>query len=255
MADLPITASDNFFLAVERVTKATAQWIVGEATGSVNDIVLMINQLPIEDFVRAQLQGDFAALEAAQIKMLANFEQVAPITEGVVQSLIEVNQATFFKYTGEITSTVRAEMVKAVLGGVPRNKLVNSISTAAGKTLPRGQVKTLVETALKTFSRQVNAVMTEDMPADTKYVYIGVTDDKTRPVCLAMISAGSLDRAEIEESFPGSFVDGGGFNCRHRWAVQTDLSEKFTHQNEARVRLSAQEINPDTVQTPQQVSA
>jgi hypothetical protein len=69
--------------------------------------------------------------------------------------------------------------------------------------------------------------MVEDMPDDTEFVYVGVNDGKTRPICKSMINAGSLTRAEIDDQYPGAFIDGGGFNCRHRWAVQTSLSDRF----------------------------
>jgi hypothetical protein len=32
-----------------------------------------------------------------------------------------------------------------------------------------------------------------------------------------MGAAGELTREEIDSQFPGAFVDGGGYNCRHSW--------------------------------------
>jgi hypothetical protein len=34
-----------------------------------------------------------------------------------------------------------------------------------------------------------------------------------------MLHAGELTLDEIEERFPGSLIDGGGFNCRHSWEL------------------------------------
>ena len=230
MPDIPTRAADNFVIAVERVTRGLAAWVADNAPDlSPNDLVIWIRQLPMESLITDTLgfSGDIAALEAAQLQMLQNFEQVAPITPAVVQSLIDVNQATFMQYVTTMSGVIRQEMVKAVLAGVPKNQFVNRIADLAGQTLSRGQVKTIVDTALKTFTRQVNAAMALEMPADTKYIYVGITDEKTRDVCLAMITAGALTKEEIIQKFPGSWVDGGGFNCRHRWAPQTEFSQKF----------------------------
>ena len=62
--------------------------------------------------------------------------------------------------------------------------------------------------------------MADQDPPDALYVYEGPSDDRTRDECLAMIAAGALTRAEVEAQFPGAFVDGGGFNCRHSWVPE-----------------------------------
>lgn len=258
MPNLPANATDNFFRAVERVTKATAQWVADNTGGlDVNAMVIFLNNLPMESLIRDTLgfDGDLAKLEATQIAMLKNFEVTAPITDAVVQALIDVNNATFMSYTGTMTETIRQSLLKAVLAGTPRNKFVNAVADLSGQTLSKGQIKTIVETALKTFSRQVNAVMSEDMPDDTLYVYVGTIKTNTRELCLAMKSAGALTKAEIMERFPGTFIDGGGFNCGHRWAVQTTLSNKFTFEGQANAMIKTQGFNPATVQTPLQIAA
>ena len=259
MPDIPTTAAANMVKAVDRITEAFGVWMVQNYNldaATAAQTVEFINQLPLEAMITDTFgfNNDLAALEASQIQILQNFEAVAPITPGTVQALINVNQATFMQYVPHMASTLKSEMVKATLAGVPRNKLVNHLKEAAGKSLSRGQIKTLVETAMKTFSRSVNAVMTEDMPEDTLFQYIGVSDGKTRPICLAMLAAGAMTREEIDERFPGAFLDGGGFNCRHRFAVKTELSDKFSDQSDATARLAAQGINPAEVPTFQQTA-
>lgn len=257
VADIPKISADRMAKAVERVTEAFALWMVDNGQIGVveaSQVIRFMNELPLEEMILDTFgfQGDLDMLEADQLKLLKNFERVAPLTGANIQALIDVNQATFMQLVGRMAGTMKTEMTKAVLGGVAKNKIVKTVAAAAGQSLSSSQVKTLVDTAMKTFTRQVNAVMSEALPADTLYVYVGKTDEKTRPICLAMLAAGALERSEIEEQFPGTFVDGGGFNCRHRWAVKTDFSEKFNDQDEARVRLSAQGIDPSTLQTPQQ---
>lgn len=256
MPDTPAILMDK---AIKRLTRTITLYVMKQTDGmSLNQVLDYMGKLNMSPLVeQLGFTGDLLQIQKAQLQLLKNFQATAPISGKTIQSLVEVNQATFMQYTVGYAEAVKGEIVKAVLAGTPRNQMVNAIEIATSGSniaMSRAQIKTVVDTAVKTFTRQVNAVMSEALPADTKYVYIGKTDEKTRPICLAMISAGALERSEIEERFPGSFIDGGGFNCRHRWAVQTDLSNKFTDPQEARVRLAAQDINPDTLQTPAQAS-
>ena len=75
--------------------------------------------------------------------------------------------------------------------------------------------------------------MAELDPANATYVYLGIIDDKTRDICLEMMSAGALTRSEIDSRYAGAFIDGGGFNCRHRWARETSVSRKLTDPKDA----------------------
>ena len=81
--------------------------------------------------------------------------------------------------------------------------------------------------------------MAENDPPGTKYVYLGALDDKTRDLCLDMISAGALTQDEIEAQFPGTFETAGGFACRHRWARQTSVSDKLTDSKGAEGKIKA----------------
>ena len=60
-------------------------------------------------------------------------------------------------------------------------------------------------------------VMAEDLPEKESWYYHGPLDNKTRPICRLMLSDRGLTKAEVEARYPGALIDGGGFNCRHRW--------------------------------------
>ena len=121
----------------------------------------------------------------------------------------------------------------------------------AGGILRADQARTLANTALNSFERSVTSEMTRLDPPTAKYVYQGVVDDKTRDICLAMISAGALTKDEVDSHFPGAFIDGGGFNCRHRWAKDTSVSKKLTaskEQTEKFIAKRGSSYKPQTYQ-------
>ena len=73
--------------------------------------------------------------------------------------------------------------------------------------------------------------MIDKMPDNTKYVYIGALDDRSRAECLEMMSAGRQTKAQIESRFGSKvFSEGGGYNCRHKWEIA--VQDKFGHDPE-----------------------
>ena len=57
--------------------------------------------------------------------------------------------------------------------------------------------------------------MSENLPEETKFIYIGAYDSKTRDRCVKKIAFGPATR----ESIIGRFGDFNNeiWNCRHRW--------------------------------------
>ena len=90
------------------------------------------------------------------------------------------------------------------------------------------------------YSRSVTKVMIDKMPANTTYQYIGALDGKTRPACLKMMAAGDITKAEIEATFGSDvFINGGGYNCRHKWEIASEEGTSFYEEKEARKLTSA----------------
>lgn len=179
-------------------------------------------------------------LRAYAAKALLGMEALAPVTEGTLQGIYEISKATFVKQIELSAQQLQKELMNAVLQGMSKKTLAVRVADMS-ETLRKDQVQTLVDTLTATYSRQVQAVMSRDVPEDTLYVYAGPVDDKTRSICLEMMSAGELTKSEIEAQFPGAFLDGGGFNCRHEWRPVTKFTKKTgLHQpDEAKSRIEA----------------
>lgn len=89
------------------------------------------------------------------------------------------------------------------------------------------QIRTLYETSVSIFGRQVEALQAGDDP-EAAFAYMGPADKKTRPFC--RIHVGRVyTRAEIDALDNGQldnvFLTGGGYNCRHVWTEVSKLSE------------------------------
>jgi len=250
MADPVDRAAAQLAAAVERITESAVDFILAQGSGLARgDAALLVSQIDFDNFVLNELglADDLAKLEASFLATLKDIEMFAPISDTVLQALIDVNQATFFEYAGTFSSTLKQELTNSVLAGASRQEMLATVRAAPN--ISTANAKTLVDTTLRTFGRSVTSAMAEFVEPGAKYVYIGPQDDKTRPVCIEMGAAGALTEEQINTRYPGAFVDGGGFNCRHRWTLQTPLSNKLSNQEKAKSELKAQGITPGSSKT------
>ena len=211
---------DNFkkeYLAlVKRMTDATFQLLVA---GQSKEAVISI--LASQNFVNTiksdkQFKASFDQLDAMHVKALKDIKQFADISPSTLQALTMANKNVFMeKLSQDISTAIQGNLVNGVLGGLDKSAMIRSIEAE----LRPDQIDTLVTTAINNYTASVNAIMADQMPDNTSYVYVGPTDKKTRDVCLQIMSAGPMTQKEIEKRFPGAFLGRGGYNCRHQWNV------------------------------------
>ena len=128
-----------------------------------------------------------------------------------------------------ISGHIRTQVVKGVQAGLSVAEIVANVTNAS---MSNAQMQTLVNTTLNTYSRQVTNQMMEIAPNNTKYVYIGPVDDRTRDECLEYAGSGPITEAEIiGNGWEASLVDGGGFNCRHKWEIASTEGKGFSEQD------------------------
>ena len=143
------------------------------------------------------------------------------VTERQLVALQNVQRSSVLKYTEHLGELVRQEVITGTQLGLSaddiKDRLVRSINV--------NRVDNVIETAMTNDQQQVIFAMAEELPQDQRYTYSGPLDNKTRPLCREIIAAQPLTRQQIESIFPGSFVDRGGYNCRHLWLPLSSKSE------------------------------
>jgi len=147
-----------------------------------------------------------------------------PINEQTLESFLGGNMSVLDEIIGTEASQLTNILNSATISGMQTSEILNQVSTASSASASRS----LINTRLNTYSRVATNTMMKDAPDDTKYVYIGPVDDRTRDECLEYSSAGALTEAQIIESgWTASLVDGGGFNCRHKWEIASEEGIKL----------------------------
>lgn len=91
------------------------------------------------------------------------------------------------------------------------------------------QARTIYDTAIQIFSRQVDQLHANGKP-DELFYYAGPIDTKTRPFCRERVGR-VFTRKELEEAdngqLPNPLLTGGGFNCRHQPKRVSVLDEEL----------------------------
>ncbi len=147
-----------------------------------------------------------------------------PINEQTLESFLSGNLSVLDEIIGTDAAELKNILNSATISGMQTSEILNQVSVASSAS---GQ-RAILNTRLNTYSRVATNTMMKDAPADTKYVYVGPIDDRTRLECLDYASEGPLTEAQIiENGWAASLVDGGGINCRHKWEIASDEGIKL----------------------------
>ena len=216
------------------------------------DTLTILGKLNIERVVfNSGMETAINAVDYPKIlSSLKGFGNATPEQLEAATNLSKQTLSSYFKgATGALTEQLQSLDFTALNIADIRAALLNT------QGLRPDQIETLVNTTLNTYSRVVTDVMSQGLPDNALYIYQGPADSKTRDICLEMIAAGPLTKSEIRSRFPGSFIDGGGFNCRHRWTQLTKNFENKNNEVKAKTEIAIKEATGKwkTPQTPLQV--
>ncbi len=228
--------SSKFQLAQEEAISAMLSLVDGKTNA---EAIAILNELDVGAVMNAKTSGIVSAYTAGNTGTLLSKELFAPITEATLQALLTQSEQYL---AGEISGMANA-IKQEVIAGILNNRTSEQILDMVGKKGYGADVgmKRIINDGLNNYSRAVSRMMMDEAEDNTKYIYIGPADEKTRDFCLNAISAGELTLAQIKSSqFADSLTEGGGINCRHGWEpVSRDVRSQFYRKEEAEALLDA----------------
>ena len=214
----------EILLQVQEETIEQLYKLKGQKTAE--EFLVFIEDLNVKEIIRAKSANAINLFEQTHEGMLQSIQGFAVLAEDTLQSLITYNTQSLLSQLDDMAQVIKKEVVNGIISGAGKQSVMNAIR--GQKSLRPDQIETLIATAMNEYSRSVTKLMIDKMPENTKYVYIGALDGKTRVACLEMMSAGELTKAEIEGTFGSDvFINGGGYNCRHKWEIS--VQDKFGH--------------------------
>ena len=193
---------------------------------STEEFLLFIQDLNVKEIIRAKAANAINIYDASHGVMLQTIQGFAALSEQTLQALKNYSTESLLNQLDNMAQIIKKEVVNGIIAGTTAKTVLEAVQ-GQGALSPR-QLQTLIDTAMNEYSRSVTKVMIDKMPKDTKYVYIGALDDRTRDECLDMMSKGELTQKEIIDEFGEDvFINGGGYNCRHKWEIA--VQDKFGH--------------------------
>ncbi len=146
---------------------------------------------------------------------------------GKTLAVQQVNAASILRRVVQAAAETAAQKAVFSVGGYSFEDLSEILASQFRRSI--GQAETLAATAMAMYYRTLAANgygQIEKVKEEVRYVYLGPLDRLTRPFCRAMLKRSAkqpLTHVQIEKldngQLPNPFITGGGYNCRHQWAV------------------------------------
>ena len=188
---------------------------------STEEILAILATFTIADYwIRdLQMQSAIQSYLNATGLILDDMFAFGTITETQLLALRKMQESAIINYSQRLGDEVRLGISEGLSRGLKGSALRDGVKSKL--SLNPGRIEGVVATTLATYRRSIDSIMSESLPAKTKFYYHGPLDEKTRSICRLMLSAGGMTRKDVESRFPGALIDGGGINCRHRWEPRT----------------------------------
>ena len=226
----------KFKLAQEEAISAILGLVEGKSNA---EAIIILNELDVGAVMKAKTSGIVSSYTAGNVGTLLSKEMFAEITEDTLQALLTQSEQYL---SGEITAmanTMKQEIVTGMINENTAKEIIESLGKK-GYAADVGMTR-IVSDGMNNYSRAVTRMMMEEASDNTKYIYVGPADEKTRSFCLSAIQAGAITRAEIKSmGWSASLTEGGGLNCRHGWEpMSRDVRGQFYQKEEAEDILNA----------------
>jgi hypothetical protein len=142
-----------------------------------------------------------------------------------VQALQALMTQDWLEEGQQVARAVWQASVQSAIAQVPPTRLAVQIAPVLERSVR--QARSVVDTALSIYSRQVGAIAATEA-REPAFVYLGPVDAKLRPFCAARVGR-VYTRTQINRmdngQIPNVFLSAGGHNCRHRFVEISRFSE------------------------------
>ena len=193
--------------AVSEVVKSLMELVDGKTPEESLEILSGLN---MEFVMGTKLAAAFASFESGVLLSLRSTYTSVVLPEKTLRILLETAKK---KLRTELTSKLSDNMMQSIIDGISTNSSVEDVINAIGEATP--DLATLVNTTYNQFSNTITNMMIEKLPDNTKMVYIGANDTRTREECKEKINFSPATKKRVLSRFKN--FNNELWNCRHKW--------------------------------------
>ncbi len=202
-------------LATSELVEYLSELVKGKKSAEALNILSGIN---LEKAYELKLAKAFTAYETGVVEFLRNTYTTAGLSEATIGSLLDLTKNNI---SANVTKHLSSVSMQNIIDGISSGRTVGETLKTIKQQI--NNPKLVVNTAYNQFSNSLTTLLAEELPANTKWIYIGANDAKTRPECVAKISAGALTRKQILNRFGD--MNNELYRCRHKWEQMSSSPE------------------------------
>lgn len=192
---------------------------LGRVLGLRKDLLDLLERSGFEMFAVEAFDGPLDEMTRLVLKGAGISKAAADLSTADLKA-IEAFKAVRFEELLDLGRTSAIRLARLILDGTlgaqPVDGIVADIADQFDYT--DAQARTLYDTALSIYSRQVDQLQATGDP-DELFYYAGPLDTKTRKFCRDRVGK-VFTRTDLETAdngqLPNPLLTGGGFNCRHK---------------------------------------
>ena len=197
--------------AVEEVVTSLME-LVQDKTGE--EALEILSGINLKYAMESKMAGAFNLYEQGVVSMLENMYSTTTLSEASLRALLDNSTRLL---ASEFVDKMADNILQGTVKGISANLTPAEVLDSIGEVT--GTLETQVVTAYGQYSNSVASLLSESLPDNTTFIYIGAYDSKTRDRCVEKIGFSPATR----ESIIGRFGDFNNeiWNCRHRWEQES----------------------------------
>ena len=202
-------------LATSELVSYLRELVKGKTAAQSLEILSGIN---LEKAYELKLAKAFTAYDAGVVEFLKCTYTTTSLSETTIRGLLEMTKNNI---SANVTKHLSSVTMQNIIDGIATNKTVGETLLTITEQMPNS--KLVVNTAYNQFSNSLTTMLADELPENTKWIYIGANDAKTRERCKVKIGAGSLTRKQILNKFGD--MNNELYRCRHKWEQMSSSPE------------------------------
>lgn len=205
-----------------------SQAALGRALRLRVELLAILESSGYDGLVEAAFDAPLDRLTASALRgrsLTARAARLTAIDVDILSAWQTIRTADLLELGDDFVTVVWRSTVDGLLANRTPDALVDELA-ALGEVTER-QARTLYDTAVSTYGRQVDQLGV-DPQADDRFLYVGPDDSATREFCRRHVGE-VRTRAELDDlsngQLPNTLLTAGGWNCRHKWLFLADVKE------------------------------
>lgn len=190
-----------------------------DSTADTTELLVAIGNIDFKDLIENELgfNRELNAVAQSYIDALRDMDGFAEVDETILRALVESDLNVYRSKFDNTYVQMKSLFTDSIINGLPREVFVEQLTKGQFGVLSSFQAEALYNDSLAKFNRSVIKQMAKNAPKNLLYVFTGPIDKKTSDTCLQILAAGPMTLKQINSRFPGTFENGGHFNCRHQF--------------------------------------